>query len=87
MLDLPPGLGTPAARFVWRDPRIDRLIDSYVAWREECETVEAAYERWSESERSLAYAAYRAALDREAKAAGVYRLAATRPVGAAHERR
>lgn len=77
-------------RFPWRDPRIDALIDSYVEWREECETVETAYGRWAQSERSeygLAYTAYRAALDREEKAAAVYRLAATRLVGAAREQR
>lgn len=88
--------GAPAARvasrarFAWRDPRVDALIDSYVEWREESETVETAYERWTESERSgrgLAYAAYRAALDREEKAAAMYRLAATRLVGAAREQR
>jgi hypothetical protein len=33
------------------------------------------------------YTAYRAALDREEKAAAMYRLAATRLVGAARERR
>ena len=78
------------ARFPWRDPRIDALIDSYVEWREECETVETAYGRWTQSERSehgVAYTAYRAALDREEKAAAVYRLAATRLIGATREQR
>lgn len=82
--------GALRAGFAWRDPRIDALIDSYVEWREECDTVEAAYERWGESERSLrglAYAAYRAALDREEKAAAFHRLAATRLEGAARNQR
>ncbi len=89
MLNFPPGLGAPARRFVWRDPSIDVLIDSYVEWREECDTVQLAYERWSEAERpdrALGYASYRAALDREEKAAAVYRLAATRLAGVVHER-
>ena len=78
------------AGFTQRDPRIDALMDSYVEWREECETVETGYEQWTQSERCdrrLAYAAYRAALDREEKAAAVYRLAATRLVSAAREQR
>jgi hypothetical protein len=78
------------ARFAWRDSRIDALIDSYVEWREECETVETAYERWTQSERSehgLAYTAYRAALDREEKAAAIYRVAATRLVDAGRRQR
>jgi hypothetical protein len=77
-------------RFGWRDPLTDTMIDSYVEWREECKTVETGYERWAQSERrdrGLAYAAYRAALDREEKAAAVYRLAVTRLVGAAREQR
>jgi hypothetical protein len=83
-------LSDPTARragsrtgFTSRDQRIDALIDRYVDWREECETVETAYEQWTQSERperGLAYAVYRAALDREEKAAAVYRLAATRLV-------
>jgi hypothetical protein len=90
MLGLPPGITAPGVKFVWRDPRIDALIDGYVDWREECETVEAAYERWTASARSehgLAYAAYRAALEREEKAAKAYQLAATRLVGATRVRR
>jgi len=90
MPDVPAARVASRARFAWRDPRIDALVDSYVEWREECETVETAYERWTQSERSkrgLAYAAYRAALDREEKAAASYRLAAIRLGGAAGERR
>ena len=85
-----PGLARPKAEaratFAWRDPRVDALIDTYVEWREECETVETAYEQWIDSEpaeHALAYAAYGAALDREEKAAIVYQLVATRLLGAA----
>lgn len=54
---------------------LDGLLERYVAWREESRAVWLAYERWGEAEcptRSLAYAAYRAALDREEKAAWAY---------------
>jgi len=78
--------GRSRGRLEWRDPRVDALIDSYVEWREECDAVEAAYERWVESERpgrDLSYAAYRASVDREEKAATVYELASIRLVGTA----
>ena len=51
------------------------MIDLYVDWREECAEVQAAYDRWSEAqknERAHAFAAYRAALDREERASEVY---------------
>jgi hypothetical protein len=54
---------------------IDELLGSYVSWREECLEVRLAYERCTASdrgERRLAYAAYRAALDREEHAALTY---------------
>src|SRR3954451_25012155 len=54
---------------------IDHLMDAYVDWREECITLGNAYERWltvAVAERSLAFAAYRAALDREQQASSVY---------------
>jgi hypothetical protein len=46
----------------------DELLESYVSWREACEDVRAAYERWGISkppQRTLAFGRYRAALDRE----------------------
>ena len=55
---------------------VDDLIDSYVSWREESLELAAAYGRWSSCERSdrpLAVAAYTAAVDREERAADVYR--------------
>ena len=46
--------------------------DAYIDWLEECATVRAAYARWSSAAKAdvlLAFAAYRAALDREEHAA------------------
>jgi hypothetical protein len=65
--------------FPQRDPRVDAFIETYVEWREECAALETAYQRWVESRRpnrDLAFSAYRAALDREEKAACVYGLVA-----------
>jgi hypothetical protein len=53
----------------------DELMESYVCWREACEDVRAAYERWGTSkppQRTLAFGWYRAALDREEHAARVH---------------
>jgi hypothetical protein len=60
-----------------RPPRwaVDALLDRYVLWREECESVRLAYTRWGRAEPSdgrLAYSAYVAALDREEHAARAY---------------
>jgi hypothetical protein len=55
---------------------VDRMMEEYVSWREECCGVSAAYGRWSEAlqdEKWLAYHAYVAALDREERAAVTYR--------------
>jgi len=57
------------------DEFVDEFIDSWVCWREACEDVQRAYERWGKcttSQRVLAFASYRAALDREDQAARVY---------------
>ena len=53
----------------------DVLIELYVAWREECLTVELAYDRWraaAKEDREAAFAAYTAALDREERASDMY---------------
>jgi hypothetical protein len=53
----------------------DEFLDSYVNWREACEDVRAAYDRWRRSEspeRALAFAVYSTALDREEQAASVH---------------
>jgi hypothetical protein len=58
-----------------RPELIDAMMDLYVDWREECITLRKAYERWSSvrlAERELAFAAYRAALDREDRASSIY---------------
>lgn len=58
-----------------RPDAIDRLIELYCDWREECAGVHAAYERFSSADadnRVLTFAAYTAALDREASAARSY---------------
>jgi hypothetical protein len=53
----------------------DQFLDSYVDWREACEDVSTAYERWVTSElprRDFAFERYRAALDWEEHAARVH---------------
>jgi hypothetical protein len=55
---------------------VDDTISAYVDWREESMGVWTAYSWWARvtpSEAADAYAAYRAALDREQAAAEVYR--------------
>jgi len=50
-------------------------MEMYLDWREECASLGAAYERWLSvpiEERNLAFAAYRASLDREEQASAVY---------------
>jgi len=54
---------------------VDEFFDSWVGWREACEDVRSAYDRWetcNAAQRGLAFANYRAALDREDYAAAVY---------------
>lgn len=56
---------------------VDEMMDCYVTWREESTAVAAAYQAWrraTRDERWLGYAAYVAALDREERAAGEFRL-------------
>ncbi len=58
-----------------RPETVDRMIELYCDWRSECSDVRAAYERFTGApadERALAYAVYRAALDREECAADEY---------------
>lgn len=55
---------------------VDALIEHYVSWREECAAVQSSYQNWSRAEsgdRTLAFSAYVAALDREELAAKSYR--------------
>ncbi len=54
----------------------DEFAGSYARWREESAHVRVSYQRWRDAEREtepLAFAAYLAALDREARAADEYR--------------
>ncbi len=54
---------------------VDDFVHSWVCWREACDDVRSAYEHWGncdEPERGLAFASYRAALDREDHAALVH---------------
>ena len=60
---------------------VDEVFASWVRWGEACEDVRGAYERWGNCESSqsgLAFASYRAALDREEHAARVYSVWADR---------
>ena len=68
---------------------VDDLIETYVAWREECSRVRSSYGRWTvalRTERALAFAAYVAAVDGEARAAGAYRGLIERTVAQAVDR-
>jgi hypothetical protein len=54
---------------------VDETIDAYVDWREECTHVWEADRRWQSAvgaDAALAFRAYVAALDREARASEVY---------------
>ena len=51
---------------------VDAFIESYVSWRESCESVSAAYDEWvncKADRRGRAFEDYRAALDWEELAA------------------
>ena len=63
------------------ESRVDAFVERYVDWREQCQVLDSAYRGWAGatgSERDMAYAMYRAALDREEKTARAYELAAVR---------
>jgi hypothetical protein len=54
---------------------LDEMINVYVDWREESAAVAASYEKWNRAtaaDKTLAFSAYVAALDREARAAADY---------------
>jgi hypothetical protein len=54
---------------------VDAAVAAYVEWREESGAVRLAYERWDgarPADRTLAAAAYVAALDREERAAAAH---------------
>jgi hypothetical protein len=69
VVDSKPGMRLPP----WL---VDEFLESYLSWREQCEQLRTAYERWARSEpsdRSSAFVAYRAALDQEECAAALNR--------------
>jgi hypothetical protein len=54
---------------------VDAATEAYVSWREECAEVWGAYARWAHARKNDAagaFAAYRAALDREESASRAY---------------
>ena len=64
---------------------VDEYLETYVSWREAAYAVQSAYEHWHavrEPDDVLAFAAYRAALDREERAATLLREAADRVAAA-----
>jgi hypothetical protein len=67
------------AREIVRERAADRAFQHYLDWRQESSTSESAYRRWMNTakanDRVLAFAAYTAALDREAQAATQYQAA------------
>jgi hypothetical protein len=59
-----------------REQLINEVLARYLDWRAEAEAVDAAYAVWSrapQAEGALAFAAYGAAVDREERAATLYR--------------
>jgi hypothetical protein len=53
---------------------VDDFVESYVSWREEAMAVQTAYDHWRsvhDPDEALAFAAYRAALEREEHAANL----------------
>jgi hypothetical protein len=57
------------------DPAAHEYFESYLRWREACEDLRTAYERWANcapAQRVLAFSGYRAALDREESTALVH---------------
>jgi hypothetical protein len=68
----------------WQQQLVDEAFLAYVEWREESATVWLTYSRWTSAaaeDARGAYAAYRAALDREEAAAHVYASLAERVSG------
>ena len=68
----------PGAR---RSPWLDESLESYELWRDRCAEVRIAYVRWTEAEpveQAFAFAAYRAALEREDRAARAHQACAER---------
>ena len=68
----PAGVRAPGEQSPWLDAD---FVECYARWREESAAVRLTYDQWKHAERDmepLAFAAYLAALDREARAADEY---------------
>jgi hypothetical protein len=65
----------PSRSAASRTQFVDAVVDVYVTWREESAAVSSMYDNWRyapRDERSTAFDAYSAALDREERAARAY---------------
>jgi hypothetical protein len=65
----------PDAATERRSALADAFVDSWVSWREASDDVRVAYRWWNacaRPQRALAFACYRAALDREQHAASIH---------------
>ena len=54
---------------------VDAVVDAYIDWRTQAAAVARAHRRWNEAptdDRTLAFAAFSAALDREERAADLF---------------
>ena len=73
-------LKLPSGSAASHTPLVGGVIEGYLSWREESAAVTATYEHWSSArseERSNAFHAYVAALDREERAASAYQVLQT----------
>jgi hypothetical protein len=54
---------------------VNAAFDAYLHWREQCEVVDRAYERWTSephADKGLAFVAYSLALENEERASDLY---------------
>ena len=71
-------VGMPRRRAM--QDRVNDMLDAYADWVAECVSVQEAYEGWSgagDRDASVAFAVYRAALDREEQASKWFAALAT----------
>ena len=65
----------PIRRSVRQRAAVDAMVAAYSDWRRECASVRNAYRSWASAravDKSLAFVAYNAALDREERAAKLF---------------
>ena len=68
-------MSAPQSKLSLHEQIVDDAVLAYVGWREECTAVWNAYDWWASApaeDARRAYAAFRAALDREEAAAIIY---------------